>query len=98
MTATDGGAAGNVLVRGLRWPGRITWRWLTGKHLDGVPRTDATFLARGTAALDRDKAPRPPDSLIAEIRGDIAAVREELELRRTARRVTRATGEEQRNR
>jgi hypothetical protein len=98
MTATDGSAAGNVVVRWLRWPGRIAWRWLTGKHLDGVPRTDATFLTRGTAARDRDKAPRPPESLIAEIRGDIAAVREELELRRTARRVARAAGQERRNR
>lgn len=71
---------------------------LTGKHLNGVPRTDATFLTRGTATLDRRKAPRPPGSLLAEIRGDIAAVCEELELRRTARRVARAAGEEHRNR
>ncbi len=89
MTTTDGTTAGNVLVRWLSWPGRLAWRWLTGKHFDGVPRTDATFLTRGTAALDRDKAPRPPASLIAEIRSDIAAVREELDLRRTARRVAR---------
>jgi hypothetical protein len=77
----------SALGRWLAWPGRIAWRWFTGKPLDGVPRTDATWLARGTAPLDRATAPRPPRSLGEEIRGDAAAVREEVELRRRAKRV-----------
>jgi hypothetical protein len=46
------------IVRWLKLPGVFAWRFLTGKELDGVPRTDATWMARGTAALDPDKAPR----------------------------------------
>lgn len=69
----------------LDWPGRRAWRWLTGKPTDGVPRTDATFLADGTTALDPDTAPRPPRTLLGEIRSDIAQMREEVELRRIAR-------------
>jgi hypothetical protein len=75
------------ILRWLQWPGRIAWRWFTGKPMDGVPRTDATWLARGTMTLDPGTAPRPPATLGEEIRGDVAQVREELELRRIARRV-----------
>jgi hypothetical protein len=77
----------SALGRWLAWPGQIIWRWFTGKPLDGVPSTDATWLARGTAPLDRATVPRPPRSLREEIRGDVAAVREEGELWRRARRV-----------
>lgn len=75
------------IIRTLEWPGRFAWRWPTGKPLDGVPRTDATSLVPGTAELDRETAPKPARSLLAEIGGDIAQVREEFELRRLARRV-----------
>jgi hypothetical protein len=75
------------IVRWLQLPGVFAWRFFTGKELDGVPRTDATWMARGTAVLDRDKAPRPAASLRDEIRGDVAQAREEFELRRIARRV-----------
>jgi hypothetical protein len=74
------------LLRWLERPGRIAWRLASGKSLDGVPRTDATWAAWGTAALDPEKAPRPPERLADEIRSDIAQLREELELRRIARR------------
>jgi hypothetical protein len=73
--------------RWLTWPGRIAWRWISGKELNGVPRTDATWLARGTATLDPDAAAKPPQSLREEIRSDVAAVREEIDLRRRGRRV-----------
>jgi hypothetical protein len=82
-----------VAASALRWlqmPGVIAWRLSTGKPLDGVPRTDATWFTSGTKALDRGTAPRPPGSLIAEIRGDVRGFRTELrELR-----VRRARGRE----
>lgn len=68
-------------------PGRFAWRWFTGQPLDGVPRSDATWMAKGTMTLSPDRAPRPPAKLRDEIRGDIAQSREDLELRRIARRV-----------
>jgi hypothetical protein len=74
------------LRRCLEWPGRMAWRFFIGKEMDGRPRTDATFLADGTTALDPATAPRPPRTLLGEIRSDIAQLREELELRRIARR------------
>ena len=76
----------SALRRCLEWPGRMAWRFFIGKPMDGVPRTDATWLADGTTALDPATAPRPPRTLLAEIRGDIAQIREEFELRRIARR------------
>jgi hypothetical protein len=74
------------LRRVIEWPGRMAWRFFTGKEMDGRPRTDATFLAEGTRALNPATAPRPPQTLIGEIRSDIARIREEFELRRIARR------------
>jgi hypothetical protein len=73
-------------MRWLQWPLRLAWRWVTGKPLNGVPRTDATWMADGTTELDPQTAPRPPALVFQEIRGDIAQIREELELRRRARR------------
>jgi hypothetical protein len=74
------------LRRVIEWPGRMAWRFFIGKEMDGRPRTDATFLAEGTTALDPATAPRPPRTLIGEIRSDVARIREEFELRRIARR------------
>lgn len=71
-------------------PGRFAWRWSTGKPLDGVPRTDATFFKRGTCVLDPETAPRPPDTLIEEIREDIREFRAELRERRRDRRGRKA--------
>lgn len=34
-------------------PARIIWRWFTGAPLDGQPRTDATWLVRGTVVWHR---------------------------------------------
>jgi hypothetical protein len=78
----------STLRRVLEWPGRMIWRSFIGKEMDGRPRTDATWLAEGTTALDPATAPRPPRTLIAEIRSDIARIREEYELRRIARRAS----------
>jgi hypothetical protein len=75
----------SALRRVLEWPGRMAWRWLTGRPLNGIPRTDATWLADGTMTLDPATAPRPPRTLLEEIRSDIARIREEFELRRIAR-------------
>jgi hypothetical protein len=63
-------------------PGRFAWRWCTGKPLDGIPRTDSTFLKPATRELDPETAVRPPGTLIAEIREDIRAFRAELRERR----------------
>jgi hypothetical protein len=59
-------------------PGVIAWRWFTGKPLYGVPRTDAGWFTYGHKVLDRDAAPRPPESLNAEVRGDSRRFRTEL--------------------
>lgn len=75
------------MIRWLQAPGHFAWRWFTGQPFDGRPRSNATFFARGTMLLDPDAAPRPPEKLTDEIRSDIAEMREELELRRIARRV-----------
>ena len=66
-------------------PGRFAWRWFNGKPLNGIPRTDATFFKSGTRVLDPETAPRPPDTLIGEIREDIREFRAELRERRRAR-------------
>lgn len=70
--------------RGLRASGKFLWRYITGKPLDGVPRTDATFRRRGTRTLTPEEqfALRPPEGLIAEIRQDVVAIREEFRRRR----------------
>ena len=74
------------LRRVIEWPGRMAWRFFIGKEMDGRPRTDATWLAEGTTVLNPATAPRPPRTLWAEIRSDVARIREEFELRRIARR------------
>jgi hypothetical protein len=66
------------VLRWLRVPGVIAWRWFTGKPLDGVPRTDEGCFTYGHKVLDRDAAPRPPESLNAEVRGDARRFRTEL--------------------
>ena len=63
-------------------PGRFAWRWCTGKELDGIKRTDATFLKPATREYAPGEAPLPPASLLAEIRGDIRQYRAELRERR----------------
>ena len=63
-------------------PGRFTWRFFTGKPLDGISRTDATFFRYATRELDRETAPRPPDTLIAEVREDVRKIRAEWRDRR----------------
>jgi len=56
----------NSLRRCLEWPGRMAWRWLTGRPMDGVPRTDATWMTDGTTELDPATAPRPPRTLLGK--------------------------------
>jgi hypothetical protein len=83
MVATWEGSADTWLMRSstvLRWlqmPGVLAWRWISGKPLDGVPRTDAGWFTEGHKVLDRDTAPRPPGSLPAEVRGDVRMFRTE---------------------
>lgn len=67
----------NTLRRYLRAPGTLIWRWFSGKPLDGVPRTDATWFRPGTKTLEPGEAPRPPATLREEIRTDFAEAREE---------------------
>lgn len=64
--------------RAIKAPGRLAWRFFTGKELDGIPRTDATFFKHATREFDRETAPRPPATLIAEIREDIGKFCTEL--------------------
>ena len=71
--------------RAIEAPGRFAWRWCTGKPLDGIPRADSTFFKPATRELDRESAPRPPDTLTAEIREDIRQFRAELRERRQAK-------------
>ncbi len=88
------GRAGKALRSCLRAPAVFAWRWLTGKPLDGVARTDAGWFTRGHKTLDRSEAPRPPGTLRAEVGGDIRAIRtehRELRVRRSLGRELRET-------
>jgi len=90
--AITGKSVFNMTESALRWlqmPGVIAWRLSTGKPLDGVPRSDATWFTSGTKALDRGAAPRPAGSLIAEIRGDVRGFRTELRELRARRALGR---------
>ena len=78
----------SALRRCLEWAGRMAWRFFTGKPMNGVPRTDATWMTDGTTTLDPATAPRPARTLLGEIRSGIAQIREEFELRRIARRAS----------
>jgi len=66
-----------TLRRCLHAPGALVWRWFSGKPLDGVSRTDATWFKPATRELDPGEAPRPPLTLREEVRADLADVREE---------------------
>jgi hypothetical protein len=71
---------------------RLAWRWFTGQPLDGVQRSDAGWFTKGTRTLDRTTAPREPERLSDEIRGDIRKFRRErwdLLVRRKLRRELR---------
>lgn len=80
----------NALLRCLRASGRFAWRWFTGWPLDGVPRTDAGWFTHGSKTLDKTTAPRPANSLAAEVRGDVRSFRTEL----SELRVRRSLGRE----
>ncbi len=82
--------------RALRAPGAFAWRWLTGKPLDGVPRTDAGWFTRGHAELDPDAAPQPPEALGAEVRADLHGLRAEWRELRVRRRLGREWRETER--
>lgn len=57
--------------------GKLAWRWFTGAPLDGRRRTDAGWFTEGHKALSPESRPQPPNSLTAEIRGDLHAIRTE---------------------
>jgi hypothetical protein len=82
----------STVLRWLQMPAVIGWRWFTGQPLDGVPRTDAGWFTKGHKPLDPDTAPRPPESLAAEVRRDVQGFRTE---RREAQ-VRRSLGREMR--
>jgi hypothetical protein len=66
-------------------PGRFAWRWCTGKEMDGIPRTNATFLKPATREYAPGEAPLPAASLLAEIREDIRQFRADLREHRSTR-------------
>lgn len=57
--------------------GKLAWRWFTGAPLDDQRRTDAGWFTEGHKALPPESRSQPPDSLTAEIRGDLRAIRTE---------------------
>jgi hypothetical protein len=69
--APNGADVPGRIRRILRAPSVFAWRYFTGKELDGVQRTDAGWFTPGHAELDQDEAPWPPETLGAEIRGDV---------------------------
>ena len=75
--------------KALRAPGAFAWRWLTGKPLDGVPRTDAGWFTPGHAELDPGAAPGPPEAPGAEVRADLRGLRAEWREMRGRRRLGR---------
>src|SRR5437899_1184543 len=83
-------------VRWLTWPARIAWRWFTGKPLDGVPRTDATWLTRGApgpgqrAAAAPDSARGDPGRHRCGTRGDRPAPKGPARAGRMGRRASAA--------
>lgn len=80
-----------------RWvslPGKLAWRWFTGAPIDGRRRDDAGWFTEGHKALPTESRPQLPDSLTAEIRGDLHAIRtewRELRVRRALGRWFRDT-------
>jgi hypothetical protein len=82
------------MPRWLSLPGKLAWRWFTGKALDGRPRTDAGWFTEGHKALSPESRPQPSSSLTAEVRGDLRALRtewRELRVRRALGRWFRDT-------
>jgi hypothetical protein len=65
------------MLRWLRLPGKLVWRWFTGKPLDGRPRTDAGWFTYGDKTLPPESRPQPRDSVTGEIGGDMRAFRTE---------------------
>jgi hypothetical protein len=65
------------MLRWVRMPGKLVWRWFTGQPLDGRSRTNAGWFTYGTRALPPESRTRPPDSVTAEVSGDVRAIRTE---------------------
>ena len=74
------------MLRWLRLPGKLVWRFFTGKHLDGQLRTDAGWFTEGRRRLPPESRPQPPDSVTGEICQDIHAFRTEWRELRARRR------------
>jgi hypothetical protein len=65
------------MLRLVRMPGKLVWRFVSGAHLHGEKRTDAGWFTYGTRALPPESRTQPADSVTAEVSSDMRAVRTE---------------------
>ncbi len=82
------------VLRWVRLPGKLAWRWFTGQDLDGPRRSDAGWFTEGHKMRPRESLPQPPDSVTGEVGGDLRTLRtewRELRVRRALGRWFRDT-------